>query len=325
MFFDDLNYSSSSDPVLLNFGWSPRSGGGGPGIGTWDPTHITFLPDPADSSNQLMQMAATTSGTAGTTIQTEILTPCKFPHGTFAARVKFEDAPESGPDGDQLYQTLFTISAYKSRRYGEIDFEYQPNGYGSVKAPRYFLTLWQTTHKSVSTNIADSYSRLHTLVVDDAEGVSTHFYVDGVLVTLFSVYYPAALMAIDFNQWYPTGSLVNSSTPRSGWNRSIGCITPKIPCLRRPRSRSPGNLDAITLAGAFVAVSLVVMLLEPRVPHAAMDDVTIARNQVQDRNDDKRRPAAGAWYGYHRLNRRRLVIRASRQQALLLLRPARFP
>jgi endo-1,3-1,4-beta-glycanase ExoK len=223
VFFDDFNYSSSSDPVLLNFGWSPRSGGGGPGIGNWDPTHITFLPDPAVSSNQLMQMAATTSGSAATTIQTEILTPFKFLHGTFAARVKFEDAAESGPDGDQLYQTFFTISPYKSRPYGEIDFEYLPNGYGSVKVPHFFLTLWQTTHKSVSTNIAASYSGWHTLVVDDADGVDTHFYVDGVLVTSFSVYYPSALMAIDFNQWFPTGSLINSSTPRT-WVEQIDWV-----------------------------------------------------------------------------------------------------
>lgn len=223
VFFDDFNYSSSGDPVLLNFGWSPRSGGGGPGIGTWDATHITFLPDPADSSNQLMQMAATTSGTAATTIQTEILTPFKFLHGTFAARVKFEDAPESGPDGDQLYQTFFTISPYKGRPYSEIDFEYLPNGYGSVKTPHFFFTLWQTTHKSVSTNSAASFAGWHTLVVNDADGVSTQFYVDGVLVTSFSVYYPAALMAIDFNQWFPTGSLINSSTPRT-WVEQIDWV-----------------------------------------------------------------------------------------------------
>ena len=147
VFFDDFNYTSSTDSNLLNFSWSPRSGGGGPGIGTWDPTHITFIPDPADSSNELMQMAATTSGTASTSIQTEILTPFKFLHGTLAARVKFEDAPDSGSDGDQLYQTFFTISTYKSRPYAEIDFEYLPNGYGSVTTPHFFFTLWQTAHK----------------------------------------------------------------------------------------------------------------------------------------------------------------------------------
>jgi len=223
VFFDDFNYTSSSDPNLLNFGWAPRSGGGGPGIGTWDPTHITFIPDPANSSNELMQMAATTSGTASTTVQTEILTPFKFLHGTFAARVKLADAPQIGPDGDQLYQTFFTISPYKSRPYSEIDFEYLPNGYGSVLTPHFFFTLWQTTHKNASTNIAASYSGWHTLVVDDADGVSTHFYVDGLLVAQFSVNYPAALMAIDFNQWFPTGSLVNSSTPRT-WVEQIDWV-----------------------------------------------------------------------------------------------------
>ena len=223
VFFDDFNYTSSNDPNLLNFGWAPRSGGGGPGIGTWDPTHITFIPDPANSSNELMQMAATTSGTASTTVQTEILTPFKFLHGTFAARVKLADAPQTGPDGDQLYQTFFTISPYKGRPYSEIDFEYLSNGYGSVLTPHFFFTLWQTTHKNASTNIAASYSGWHTLVVDDADGVSTHFYVDGLLVAQFSVYYPAALMAIDFNQWFPTGSLVNSSTPRT-WVEQIDWV-----------------------------------------------------------------------------------------------------
>jgi hypothetical protein len=223
VFFDDFNYTSSTDSNLLNFGWSPRSGGGGPGIGTWDPTHITFIPDPADSSNELMQMAATTSGTASTSIQTEILTPFEFLHGTFAARVKFEDAPDSGPDGDQLYQTFFTISPYRSRPYSEIDFEYLPNGFGSTLTPHFFFTLWQTTHKRVSTNIAASYAGWHTLVVDDADGVNTHFYVDGVLVASFSTNYPTALMAIDFNQWFPTGSLVNSSTPRT-WVEQIDWV-----------------------------------------------------------------------------------------------------
>lgn len=223
VFFDDFNYTSSTDSNLLNFGWSPRSGGGGPGIGTWDPTHITFVPDPADSSNELMQMTATTSGTASTSIQTEILTPFKFLHGTFAARVKFEDAPDSGPDGDQLYQTFFTISPSNKRPYSEIDFEYLPNGFGSTLTPHFFFTLWQTTHKRVSTNIGASYAGWHTLVVDDADGINTHFYVDGVLVASFSTFYPTALMAIDFNQWFPTGSLVNSSTPRS-WVEQIDWV-----------------------------------------------------------------------------------------------------
>ena len=43
------------------------------------------------------------------------------------------------------------------------------------------------------------------------------------LVASFSTYYPTALMAIDFNQWFPTGSLVNSSTPRT-WVEQIDWV-----------------------------------------------------------------------------------------------------
>src|SRR5260370_27947306 len=75
VFFDDFNYQSSSDPALLSFGWTPRTGGGGPGSGTWSATNITFLPDPANPSNHLMQRAATPTATSRTPIQTEILTP----------------------------------------------------------------------------------------------------------------------------------------------------------------------------------------------------------------------------------------------------------
>src|SRR3989442_14162150 len=70
VFFDDFYYTSSSDPNLLNFGWSPRTGGGGSGIGTWEATHITIVADPPISGNELMQMAARTTVTASTRIQT---------------------------------------------------------------------------------------------------------------------------------------------------------------------------------------------------------------------------------------------------------------
>jgi hypothetical protein len=67
------------------------------------------------------------------------------------------------------------------------------------------------------------YAGWHTLVVDDADGLNTDFYVDGALVASFSTYYPSALMAIDFNQRFPTGSLVTSSTPRA-WVEPIDWV-----------------------------------------------------------------------------------------------------
>ena len=76
-----------------------------------------------------MQMAATTSGTASTSIQTEILTPFKFLHGTFAARVKFEDAPGLGAGRRSVVSDILHYQPYRSRPYSEIDFEYLPNGF----------------------------------------------------------------------------------------------------------------------------------------------------------------------------------------------------
>lgn len=223
VFFDDFNYQSSTDPTLLAFGWEPRTGGGGPGIGNWDGTKITFIADPANANNRLMQMAASTSGTAQTTIQTEMSTPIKFLSGTYGARVKFSDAPISGPNGDQLYQTFFTIANYKTAHrsfYSELDFEYLPHGYGSLTSPQFFFTSWETARKRVDTVVSASFAGWHTLVVDAVGGNATtgtvHYYVDGTLVaTHTGTYYPDGLMAIDFNQWFPTGSLVSSSTPRT--------------------------------------------------------------------------------------------------------------
>ena len=170
-----------------------------------------------------MQMAATTSGTASTSIQTEILTPFKFLHGTFAARVKFEDAPDSGPDGDQLYQTFFTISPYKSRPYSEIDFEYLPNGFGSTLTPHFFFTLWQTTHKNVSTNIAASYAGWHTWWWTTPMALTRTF-------TWTACWWRRSQLTTRLPSWplisisgSPLGSLVNSSTPRT-WVEQIDWV-----------------------------------------------------------------------------------------------------
>lgn len=220
VFFDDFNYQSSSDPALAGFGWTARTRPGSPGIGKWSAANITFLPDPADSKNRLMRMTATSSGTAATSIETEILTRFRFPHGTFAARVKFADAPASGPNGDQLYQTFFTISngggdGDSDTPYSELDFEYLPNGYGKTTAPHFGFTTWETPQKSVAKQIVASFAGWHTLLVEDADGTHVHYYVDGRLVATHSgQFYPTTPMVIDFNQWFPKGSLIHSSKPR---------------------------------------------------------------------------------------------------------------
>jgi hypothetical protein len=57
----------------------------------------------------VMTQRTPTSGTAESTRQTELHTrSMKFGYGTYAARVRFNDAPATGPDGDHVNQAFFT-------------------------------------------------------------------------------------------------------------------------------------------------------------------------------------------------------------------------
>lgn len=134
--FDDFDYSSHTDPAISAHGWSVRANSGGPGVpgATWDPSKVTFV---SSGGNSVMNLETSTAGTGASTTHTEVLTRAtKFRNGTYAARVKFSDAPKSGPDGDHLVQTFFTINDLKAPMaddYAEYDFEYLPNGGGASR------------------------------------------------------------------------------------------------------------------------------------------------------------------------------------------------
>src|SRR5687767_6489454 len=64
--FDDFQYTSSADARLRQRGWDVRSGGGGPGVGSWDPGLITFA---TVNGATVMQLGAATNGTPGGTRQ----------------------------------------------------------------------------------------------------------------------------------------------------------------------------------------------------------------------------------------------------------------
>lgn len=86
-----------------------------------------------------MNLRTTSAGTPESTKQSEVSTKdMKFKNGTYAARVRFADAPGSGPDGDRLVQSFFTINELKAPMddgYGEYDFEYLPNGGWGRRSP----------------------------------------------------------------------------------------------------------------------------------------------------------------------------------------------
>ncbi|WP_330275015.1 family 16 glycosylhydrolase [Lentzea sp. NBC_00516] len=219
--FDDFAYNNSSDSRIGQRGWTVRSGGGGPGVpgATWDPSRITF---PTVDGQKVMRLDSWNNGSAAR--QTELYHQRKFFEGTYASRVKFSDAPVFGPDGDHVVQTFFTITpldAPMAPNYGEIDFEYLPNGGWGEPANVMYETTWETYQNEpwVADNIHNeqrvSYNGWHDLVFQVANG-RVKYYIDGNLVADHGdKYYPETPMSINFNLWFISGGLQGSSAERA--------------------------------------------------------------------------------------------------------------
>lgn len=222
--FDDFNYTKHDDPAISAHGWNVRSNSGGPGVpgATWAPQNVTFS---ASGGNSVMNLETSTAGTGASTKQTEVLTKAmKFKNGTYAARVKFSDAPRSGPDGDHLVQTFFTINDLKAPMaddYAEYDFEYLPNGGWGEPSNILYTTSWETYNPdpwqavNQHTESRQSYAGWHDLVVTIDDN-SIKYYVDGQpFGTHDAAYLPERPMSINFNQWLIDLAGQTSTTPRA--------------------------------------------------------------------------------------------------------------
>ncbi|MDG4820686.1 glycosyl hydrolase [Asanoa sp. WMMD1127] len=208
--FDDFSYSSSSDPAIATRGWTVRTNAGGPGVpgASWPASNVTF---PTVDGQKSLQLTAATDGTAGGTSHAELFHQRKFFEGTYAARVKFADAPVSGTDGDHLVETFFTITPLDrplDPNYGEIDFEYLPNGGWGEQGPIFYQTTWETYQnepwQAVNTHTAQrqSFNGWHDLQFTVSAG-RVKYYVDGQQVADHGdQYYPETNMSINFNLWF---------------------------------------------------------------------------------------------------------------------------
>ncbi|WAZ26321.1 family 16 glycosylhydrolase [Streptomyces cinnabarinus] len=222
--FDDFSYTSHTDPALSSHGWSVRANSGGPGVpgATWDPSKVTFA---NQSGNTVMNLETSSAGTGSTTTHTEVLTKAtKFKNGTYAARVKFSDAPKYGPDGDRIVQTFFTINDLKAPMaddYAEYDFEYLPNGGWGEPANILYTTSWETYNPdpwqavNQHSESRQSFAGWHDLVVTIDNSRIT-YYVDGQhFGTHDAAYLPERPMSINFNQWLIDLNGQTSTTPRA--------------------------------------------------------------------------------------------------------------
>ncbi|WP_432058104.1 cellulose binding domain-containing protein [Streptomyces sp. bgisy022] len=222
--FDDFDYASHTDPDLAARGWHVRSNAGGPGVpgATWDPSRVTFA---SSGGTSVMNLRTSSAGTGASTVHTEVLTRAtKFHNGTYAARVRFSDAPVHGPDGDHVVQTFFTINdltAPMADDYAEYDFEYLPNGGWGEPANILYTTSWETYRpdpwEAVNQHTASrrSFAGWHDLVVTIDDRAIT-YYVDGQLFgTHNAAYLPERPMSINFNQWLIDLEGQTSTTPRA--------------------------------------------------------------------------------------------------------------
>src|SRR6185369_10221356 len=146
--FDDFSYANKTE--LKKNGWIVRTVPGWPGVpgATWADNNVSLLWDPDQpKTNQILRMTSATDGTPANTTQTQICHQRKYFEGTYAARVRFSDTPISGPDGDQLVQSFYTIAPLKAPMdpdYRELDWEYLPHGGWGIDGPTLYSTTWET-------------------------------------------------------------------------------------------------------------------------------------------------------------------------------------
>jgi hypothetical protein len=178
----------------------------------WLEQGVTLLKHPTERGNRILRMTSTTDGTAANTTQTQICHQRKFLEGTYAARVRFTDGPVSGPDGDQVVQSFYTISPLKAPMdpdYSELDFEYLPNGGWGIDGPTLYATTWETFSPEPNwkkDNVFQTTNRnmggWHTLVTQVMDQKVRYFLNGNLFAEHGGNYYPEDTMSINFNLWF---------------------------------------------------------------------------------------------------------------------------
>ena len=222
--FDDFNYSNNRE--LKNHGWIIRTAPGWPGVpgATWAENGVSMELDLDRPGNRILRMTSSTDGTATNTKQTQICHQRKYFEGTYAARVRFTDIPLSGPSGDQIVQSFYTIAPLKAPMdpdYSELDFEYLPNGGWGIAGPTLYATTWETfspepnwKKDNVFQTGNGSQAGWHTLVTQVVDQ-KVRYFVDGKLFAEHGGnYYPEDTMSINFNLWFIRDGMIKTNEVR---------------------------------------------------------------------------------------------------------------
>jgi hypothetical protein len=204
--FEDFSYTNKDQ--LKKHGWIIRTEPGWPGVpgAIWSEDGVSILPE------GIVRMTSSTEGPGTKTTQAQLCHQRKYFEGTYAARVRFTDNPVSGPGGDQIVQSFYTIAPLKAPMdpdYSELDYEYLPNGGWGIAGPTLYATTWETfspepnwKKDNVFQTISGSQAGWHTLVTQ-VINQKVRYFVDGKLFAEHGGnYYPEDTMSINFNLWF---------------------------------------------------------------------------------------------------------------------------
>jgi hypothetical protein len=248
IFFDD--FSQPDTAALLRDGWIVRDKPGHPGIegASWGAANLALIDDPAQPRNRLLRMSARTDGTPQGTSHAQLCHARKFLEGTYAARIRFNDTPAQGPDGDVIVQTFYAVSPLRfdfDPEYSELDWEYLPNGGWGDPRTRLYGVTWQTVRidpwKAYNQphEAFRSVDGWHVLMMQAAEG-KTRFYLDGVQLDQHGGRnYPAVPMSLNFNLWYSPGGLLPNVKELRVYEQDVDWVF-----HARNRLLSPAEVDA---------------------------------------------------------------------------------
>jgi len=231
--FDDFNYADV--PALTAKGWTPRSRAGHPGVdgAQWSAEQISLHEDPNLKGNRVLRLSASTDGSGEGTRQAQLCHARKYLEGTYAARIRFTDAPVAGIDGDPVIQTFYAVTPLKhdfDPEFSEMDWEYLPNGgWGSDKTRLYGIA-WQTVqlkpwqaHNQTHEEFG-SLNGWHELMMQVAKG-QVKFYLDGRhIATHGGRNYPVTTMSINFNLWFSPGGLLPKTEQARRYEQDVDWV-----------------------------------------------------------------------------------------------------
>ena len=248
LFFDDFSYAQPADMPAA--GWQLRDGTGHPGLpgGRFAADAITLQDDPLEPGNRVLRMTARTDGTGPGTVQAQLCHQRKYLQGTYAARIRFSDAPRSGVDGDFTVESFYAVAPLRHAfdpDFSELDWEYLPNGgWGSDKTRLYGVS-WQTvqidpweSHNSAHEEFG-SFDGWHVLLMQVTKNEVREF-VDGRQVAVHDGRnVPVSPMTISFNLWFAVGGALPTGGAPRVYDEDIDWVF-----HARDQVLSPADVDA---------------------------------------------------------------------------------